>query len=409
MTAVRPQRGLAGDRFSWSRVARRAGLGAVVLLALVQLIFSAGGREYGLDFFGGTWHAGWAFLHGASPYPVPATGTRLLTESSGFMTPPPLVLLGIPLSLLPFSVAVALFNLACALALVGALALLEVRDRRIYVLALCSFPFVSSLALGQPDGLFALAAAVCWRYRDSWPGPLAAAALIAAKLLAWPLLIWFLVTGRRRQAWQTCLWTVLILALTWGLIEFQGLASYPTLLADDARTYENQSHSLVAGFMHLGLTAGTASVLTLLAAAASGLAIAWRSQRSDSGWFLAAIVVGILASPIVWDHYLVVPFVALATRRRLSDPVIWILYAALWLAPTENPAHLWQAWWVPALLLAAALRGATPLPATQRQATHATPAGAAYRHGCRPVLSQPRKDPDFPDAALAPPVPRRDA
>jgi Glycosyltransferase family 87 len=71
----------------------------------------------------------------------------------------------------------------------------------VYLLALCSFPFITSLALGQPDGLLAWPAAAAWRSRDdSWRGAAAVGLLIAAKLLAWPLIVWLLATRRFRQA-----------------------------------------------------------------------------------------------------------------------------------------------------------------------------------------------------------------
>jgi alpha-1,2-mannosyltransferase len=342
---------------NWHRLGRRAFLGGAFIAAAVQLGHSAHSTEYGLDFLGGTWHAGKALLAGLSPYPPPETGSALLHASSGFMTPPPLALIGIPFSLLPFWAAVTMFNLLCAGALVAALRTLGVTDRRLYLLALCSFPFVSSLALGQPDGLFALAAACAWRWRDDpWRGGVAAGALIAAKLLAWPLVIWLLVTRRHRQAGVTAGSAMAMLVGSWACIGFKGMAAYPRLLADDTSTYEYRSHSLASGFMHLGLSSHTAVALTLVAAAAIAAAVVRIARGSDAGWFTAALLGGVLASPIVWDHYLVLAFICLAAIRRLRDPVTWVLVAALWACPVENPPTLWQAWLVPVIACALALR-----------------------------------------------------
>jgi hypothetical protein len=341
----------------WRRLGRRGFIGAAFAAGAIQVYYSARGHEYGLDFLGGTWHAGKAVLDGQSPYPPPEMGRALLHASSGFMTPPPLALLGIPFSLLPFWAAVATFNLLCAGALVAALRVLGVTDKRLYLLALCSFPFVSSLALGQPDGLFALAAAGAWRWRDDpWRGGVAAGALIAAKLLAWPLVIWLLVTRRRGQAGVTAGSAAVILLGSWACIGFKGLATYPQLLSDDARTYEYRSHSLVSGFMHLGLSTHTAVTLTFVAAAVVAAAIAGIARGSDVGWFTAALIGGVLSSPIVWDHYLVLVFICLAAARRLRDPVSWLLIAALWACPVENPSTLWQAWLVPVIACAIGLR-----------------------------------------------------
>jgi alpha-1,2-mannosyltransferase len=341
----------------WRRLGRRGFIGAACVAGAIQLYYSARGHEYGLDFLRGTWHAGRALLSGLSPYPPPETGWRLLHASSGFMTPPPLALIGIPFSVLPFGAAVVTFNLLCAGALLAALRVLGVADKRLYLLSLCAFPFVSSLALGQPDGLFALAAACAWRWRDDpWRGGVAAGALIAAKLLAWPLIIWLLVTRRRGQAGVTAGSAVAMLVGSWACIGFKGLATYPRLLADDARTYEYRSHSLVSGFMHLGLSTHAAVTLTFVAGAVIAAAVAGISRGSDVGWFTAALIGGVLSSPIVWDHYLVLVFICLAAARRLGDPVSWLLIAALWACPVENPSTLWQAWLVPVIACALGLR-----------------------------------------------------
>jgi hypothetical protein len=279
------------------------------------------------------------------------------------MTPPLLALIGVPFSLLPFSVAIALFNVTCAAGMVGALRVMGITDRRLHLLALCSFPFVSSLAMGQPDALFAVAAAYAWKYRDhAWRGAFAAAILIAAKLLAWPLVIWLLVTRRTRQACVAAASTVLILLTTWACIGFHGLLEYPRLLADDAKTYENKSHSFVAAFMHVGMPAGPAVVLAVLAAVALGAAIAAVGRGRDSAWFTAAIVVGIMSSAIVWEHYLVLLYVCLAAMGLLRERVSWLLVAALWIAPVENPMNLWQAWLVPVIVTILVVRAGALSP-----------------------------------------------
>ncbi len=146
-------------------------------------------------------------LHGNSPYPAPDPH-RLLILLHAFITPPPIAIVAAPFALIPSPVAVGLWNLICVAALFLALRVMGVRDKRIYLLALFSFPLLDSLENGQPDGLFALAAALTWRYREFWQGAVAAAFLIAAKLLAWPLLIWMVVTRRFRSLKITVVSTI---------------------------------------------------------------------------------------------------------------------------------------------------------------------------------------------------------
>jgi hypothetical protein len=346
-----------GFSIEWHRLARRAFLSALFVFAGVQLYYYTLGHEYGLDFLRGTWYAGHAVLRGQSPYPAPATGVALRGEHSMFMTPPVLALIGVPFSLLPFGIAITAFNILCAGAVAVSLRLLGVADKRLYLLALCSFPVVISLADGQPDGVFTLAAACAWQWRnDRWRGAVAAGALIAAKLLAWPLVLWLLITRRYRQAAVSAGSAALMLIASWACIGFKGMTSYLRLLSADAQTYEYRSHSLVAGFMQLGFSAHVAVVLMFITAGAVAAAVVWCSRGSDAGWFTAAVAAGVLSSPIVWEHYLVCFVVCVAATRRPRDPLSWLLITALWIYPHENSWNLWEAWLVPVFVCAIACR-----------------------------------------------------
>lgn len=313
---------------SWARLWRTSALLTIPAIALVQLAAEIVGHDdYGGDFRAGILPAGRAVLNGSSPYPA-ANAHRLLVLLHSFVTPPPLAMLAAPLSVLPFPPAVALWNLTCATALILALRVMGVRNKWIYLLAVCSFPFFDSLENGQPDGLFALAAALAWRYRDSWQGALAAAFLIAAKLLAWPLLIWMLATKRIRSFKITVGTTVLLLSGTWAVIGFKGLAQYPSLMAADAKAFEAfpTSSSLVQALSPLGLSIADTRILGVLIALALSATIVVLSRGSDEGWFSGALTFGLLCSPIVWLHYVVVLFVPLAFARR-RPVVMWAVIA----------------------------------------------------------------------------------
>jgi alpha-1,2-mannosyltransferase len=324
-------RGLGGAgvfEIDWGRLGRRLALLTVPVLAVVQLAVNVLGRgNYAGDFTGGIRPAGWAILHGRSPYPPPHPH-QLLVLLHGFVTPPPIGLVAAPLSLLPSPPAIALWNLACVAALALALRVMGVRNKWIYLLALCSFPAVDSLENGQPDALFALAAALAWRYRGSWRGGVSAAFLIAAKLLAWPLLIWMAVTRRYQALKVTAGATVLIVAGSWAVIGFRGLAQYPHLMAADAKAFEafRFSSSLVHILSPLGLSIGATRALALLVATALAAAIIALARGSDEGWFTGALTFGVLCSPVVWLHYEVVLFVPLALARR-RPVLMWAVIA----------------------------------------------------------------------------------
>lgn len=307
------------------RVFRRTAIGVIGVFALLHLYLTVVGGHYAPDFHTGAWPAGWNVLHGQSPY-LPADSNVLLRHPNSFVTPPVLAVLAAPYSLLPYAVAVALWNLSCAAALAGALWLLGVRDLRLYVLCLASVPAIDSFETGQADGILALTAAVAWRFRDSRAGPVALGGLIAAKLLALPLLVWLLATRRFRAAVLAIASSALFLVASWSLIGFKGLTEYPALLAADAKAFEvwDLSLSLPGALMHVGASANVATPLAIGFALLAGAAIVALGHRADRAWFAAALCFSLLASPILWWHYLVILFapLAISSNRR---PTVWLL------------------------------------------------------------------------------------
>ena len=265
-------------------------------------------------------------------------------------------MLGAPFSLLPYAVAIVAFNLICVTGLAAALWLLGVRRLDVYLVTIGSFPTVASLCLGQPDGLFGLGAALAWRYRGNWRGSLAAAMIISAKLLAWPLVVWLLVTRRYAQALLTGAISAAILMASWALIGFQGLVAYPRLLAADTQVFGTRAHSILTALWRTGVPLHAATVLTVVLAVALAAVVALAGRWSDLGLFTAALTLGIFASPVIWQHYFMLLFVALAATQRARDPLVWVLLALLWLSPTESPGTLAQAWEIPMLGAALAVR-----------------------------------------------------
>jgi hypothetical protein len=69
-----------------------------------------------------------------------------------------------------------------------------------------------------------------------------------------------------------------------------------------------------------------------------------------------------MSSAIVWEHYLVLLYVCLAAMGLLRERVSWLLVAALWIAPVENPMNLWQAWLVPVIVTILVVRAGALSP-----------------------------------------------
>jgi hypothetical protein len=347
------------------------------LIAAFTIYANVMDNAYGYDFRGGLWEAGRDVLAGRSPYPVP-DAAHLQALGNAYIPPPLLAVLSVPITALPFVPAAVVLNLVCTAAFVLALWLVGVRDWRVYGLGLASYPFVSSIILGQADALLMLGVAIAWRYRSSWRGAAAAGIVIALKLLAWPLLLWLVVTRRWRQAGVAAAVAVGATAGSWALIGFKGLAQYPRLLSADATAFQAGSRSVVAAALGLGTTPHAARLLAFLVAAAVAATI-WRlASDRDLGAFAAALAFGLLSSPILWMHYLVILFAPLAVAYKRAGAA-WLLTIAYWISPTDLRAPVWKIVCVLALTLALSVLAA------RRPRPHAAPQPVGALPHARPA------------------------
>jgi hypothetical protein len=329
------------------RLARRTFIGVLAVLSILWVFLAikshgSTGQEwshsYGFDFHGGIYKAGTDILAGHSPYLAP-NAKRLAAIGNAYIPPPLLAEVFLPLSVLPFWLAIVLLNVICAAALLGALRLLGMRDPELLVLAVCSAAFIFSLSYGDPDGVFVLLAALAWRYRDSrWAG-VPVGILVAAKLLLWPLGIWLLVTRRIRSAFVAAGSAVALLGASWAVIGFKGLTQYPQLLSADAKV-QSSNHAVVAAFRAFGASSPVATVLALLAALVVGTIVVAAARGSDRGWFTAAMITGLIASPVVFPNYFLILFVPLAICSPRSRAP-WLLMAAFWLSPQPEAGLEW--------------------------------------------------------------------
>jgi hypothetical protein len=88
--------------------------------------------------------------------------------------------------------------------------------------------------------------------------------------------------------------------------------------------------------MRLGASEQAARILAVAVAVLLALAMVRAARGSDLGYFAAALLVGLLASPILWSHYLVLLFVPLAISRPRLDWV-WLITGLFYLSPIEPP------------------------------------------------------------------------
>ena len=327
----------------------RALLLSALVLSAALYASTLPGKSLLMDFRGGLYDAGRAIVHGHDPYQAGflahqaaimragglAGGETLVNDFSVPLYPAPINVAVVPLSVLPLWLAGSLFTLLSLTAITLGLRLLGLRDWRCFALVLVSWPLAFSLYVGALGPLLVLGAGIVWRWRDRlWSPAIATAAVIVAKLFPWPIAVWLAITRR----WRTLALALAIgcaaTLLAWAAIGFAGMSQYLQMLSNASFIQERRADSLVAVLLAAGVPAGLATALAF-AAAGSLLALAWRVARRPEGEcaaFALAILAALTASPLVWEHYMVLLFIPLALIvPRLS---------ALWLAPLCSPLVL---------------------------------------------------------------------
>jgi alpha-1,2-mannosyltransferase len=279
-------------------------------------------------------------LHGRSPYVHPSAAA--LAHFNKFVYPPVAGVLFSPFAAFPTGVGRALMFVAGVAAVIGAIRLLRVEDWRCYGVALVSAPAVNSLGVGALTSFLLLGVALAWRHRDTaWVSAVATAVTAVLKLFLWPLAVWLLVTRRWRAA-AVCAGVALVLLLGgWAVIGFAGMRSYPTLVHVLEQVEAPASYSVIA-LLGLSGTAATAATVVLSLASVAAIWLAARTAGGDRRAFAVAVVASLVATPLLWLHYLLLIYVPIGLYRpRLS--ALWFVPLVLWATPsTHSHGVTWQ-------------------------------------------------------------------
>jgi alpha-1,2-mannosyltransferase len=315
-----------------------------------------------------------AALHGHNPYPA-LTDPDFL-RGAGYVYPPLVAILSIPLTLLPLGVAEIVMMILLVGALVVTLFALGVRDWRCYGMPFLWPPVLSAIQTGNVTLLMALAAALVWRFRDrDRASGLALGVSLAAKLYLWPLVVWLLVTRRVRAAGWSLLVALVVLVGTWAAIGFAGLTGYPELLHRLSENSDEWALSVYAVALDAGASSFVARALWLAVAVgvlALGIALARSGDRR--GAFIVVVAASIAFSPIVWLHYFALLVVVVAVAEQSLGPA-WFAPLLMWLtmggaavpaigngAPLQTASTLCVA----ALTVGLALRSSGSIPRVAR-------------------------------------------
>jgi hypothetical protein len=279
-----------------------------------------------------------AMLDGDSPYP--ALDDPILEDQKGYVYPPQLLFVLVPLAPLPVGVASVLVAIGLVALLLGTLRVLGVRDVRCYAAALLWVPSISGVLLGNVSIPLAFALAVVWRYRDRvWPPGVALGLAVSAKLLLWPMFVWMLATRRWRGAVGAVCLGVAVTLGAWAIIGFAGLSTYPDLLRRLSEIQAERSYSFlgIAAELGLGSVVGNALIVIVGGGLLVGCVVFAR-RGDDARAFTCAVAATLALSPIVWLHYLVALLVPMAILRPRFT-WLWLLPVLLWVSPKPGYAE----------------------------------------------------------------------
>ena len=272
----------APSRSGLALAAERFALAFLPPFLVIGLIVAryAVGKHLGFDYKP-LWEASRQVFHGTSPYPPPHAWA--LHDEQQFVYPPIAAVLAAPLAVFPFGAAAALLAAIELVATGLTLRVLNVRDWRCYGVALLWYPVIQNLLVGSITSLLALGLAVAWRYRDDQriTTPIAAAA-ITAKIFLWPVLFWLAATRRGLAAARALGLALAAVALSWALIGFAGLTSYPRLL-DQLSRLEQSGDLQKSSERELNEEVQQAQRIALVGGAAKGIFVTGRiTSRSLS-------------------------------------------------------------------------------------------------------------------------------
>jgi alpha-1,2-mannosyltransferase len=308
---------------------------AIAFLWLVWLAYGHGG---GGDFAIFR-HAGHAVLHGHSPYVHPTL--KLLASNDRFVYPTPFALPFIPFAMVPEHAAAVVFLFLSVAAVLGSVLLLGVRDWRCYGASLLGLPVFGALGVGSIGPFLLLLCAVGWRFRNRTVAGVPLALAAAAKLFLWPVLVWLLVT-RRFRAFAAALATIAATLALWAVIDADGMRRYPETVRLLNEVQRWKSYSVQSLFISLDVPALTSELLAWAAAVAAVGALVLLRRRGDEVTFAAAVVAALIATPILWNHYLVLLLAPIALARPQFAP-LWLLPVVLWVTPhPESVGVVWR-------------------------------------------------------------------
>jgi hypothetical protein len=311
----------------------------IVTLALVAFELKA--QPIAVDFRSAYFPAAVRLLHGASPYVVTH---REILAGYAFVYPALAVVAFGPFALISRIAGQLLYTAICIACVPATLRVLNVRDWRVYGITLLWFPVYTGWLSANLTLPLMLLTALAWRYRDRpWIAGLVTVAAISLKPFIWPLGLWLLATRRWRAAGYALIWGLALNLVAWGVVGFNEVHTYLRVSSKVTDALWRSGYSMLAIAHHLGFGRGPADVLLLVVAVAVSLGVIYVGffRRQEHEAMVLAILLMLVASPLVWTHYFALLLVPLAlTRPRLT--AVWAAPILMWVCPPKTAVAGWQ-------------------------------------------------------------------
>ncbi|TDP96748.1 glycosyltransferase 87 family protein [Labedaea rhizosphaerae] len=354
------------DRWFW--------LVAVAIGAIVVLVYTVDALRYanGVDLQ--VYRAGGVAMRHGIPLYADGFSQRLGTPTGLLFTyPPSAALFFVPMSLLPFGAALVVHELV-NIAAIGAVTVLVCRHHgwawrptALAALALTAAgpalePVRETLHFGQINlVLLLMVCADCLLPRlGPLPRGLLTGVAAAVKLTPAVLILFFLARRDWRAAATMAATSAAITLVALVVAPHDSLQFWTNTLFHSDRigdVFYSYNQSLSGELARLGLSGGLRQAvwaLGVLVVVPAGFLAARRAVRAgdELGALLVVAAVGLIASPISWDHHFVwvllaVPTLALVPRGRrwLAVLAIAIFTAPLHIIwPNTREVH-WTSWW----------------------------------------------------------------
>ena len=309
----------------WSR---RGAAGFAVVLLVLLLAF---GWRLGTFDFDALLQGARAVRAGHGPYPP--LSSAVFRTGHGFVYPDLVAWAFAPFTLVPRGWASGCAVVVSVAAVVGGCALLGRRGPAPAALVLVASTTIVGLQMGTLNALFFLGLAAAWAHRDRVQVVGVVVAMVAlGKLFLLPMIVWLVATRRYRAAAVAS--AVFVTALGLGFVVGPlGPAGYAHLLSVLQGNEAARSWSLTSLLSSVGF--GRLTTEGLVGATALGVLAGgwWRLRRTgdERVMFGAAVVAGLLLSPIVWSSYLLlleVPLLLVTVDDRpigVAAVVSWVL------------------------------------------------------------------------------------